>query len=573
MKVLSLFDGMSCGQIALKELGITPEIYYSSEIDKFTIKQTMLNFPNTVQLGDVEGWRDWDIDWQDIDLLLAGSPCQGFSFAGKQLAFDDPRSKLFFVFIDILNFTRNFNPDVKFLLENVNMKKEHMKIISHYCGVYPVNINSNLVSAQNRNRWYWTNIRTKYEENGDIYSDIPQPQDRCIYLRDILDSVVDEKYYVSQAVIDRMNRKTYSNPSINPEKTGAINTKNNSGQMSLDSGTTFISGAVFDRGKIRKTEHGKSQCICANYWKGLDDHGQRTGILESICVAMRGREACLTQKRTEYGKIIRKDYESGTIKEPRNIIQQLEPRNDGKTNCITSVQKDNLILQRPRGYNTGAIFERKTPTLSCHAWEQNNLLLLNDRQMANYKSVDEKANTFLSTSYKGSQANGMTLIKDIIQINPNTDSGGTQPYQQDRIYNINGIAPTLCAGHGGMSPNIKTNRIRRLTPIECARLQTIPDWYIWECSDTQIYRMLGNGWTVEVIKHILSFLEVKTMEVAKEPQKEDRRLRNLKYQMRKKGYVINDKDRVCILADEDKRSSLQEKKIKTFSFRLQYKML
>lgn len=580
MKVLSLFDGMSCGQIALKELGITPEIYYSSEIDKFTIKQTMLNFPNTVQLGDVEGWRDWDIDWQDIDLLLAGSPCQGFSFAGKQLAFDDPRSKLFFVFIDILNFTRNFNPDVKFLLENVNMKKEHMKIISHYCGVYPVNINSNLVSAQNRNRWYWTNIRTKYEENGDIYSDIPQPQDRCIYLRDILDSEVDDKYYVSQATMARMLRNNQNfRPRIDPDKTGCITTKNNSAQMSFNSGTTFIS--IDGKAPTQRCSTGRSldsrhnyQFIQMNIDKEMDNNqSEAYSEIDSICVAMRGREACLTQKRTEYGKIIRKDYESGTIKEPRNIIQQLEPRNDGKTNCITSVQKDNLILQRPRGYNTGAIFERKTPTLSCHAWEQNNLLLLNDRQMANYKSVDEKANTFLSTSYKGSQANGMTLIKDIIQINPNTDSGGTQPYQQDRIYNINGIAPTLCAGHGGMSPNIKTNRIRRLTPIECARLQTIPDWYIWECSDTQIYRMLGNGWTVEVIKHILSFLEVKTMEVAKEPQKEDRRLRNLKYQMRKKGYVINDKDRVCILADEDKRSSLQEKKIKTFSFRLQYKML
>ena len=116
MKVLSLFDGMSCGQIALKQLGIIPEAYYASEIDKHAIKQTQLNFPDTIQLGNVTKWKEWDIDWKSIDLVLAGSPCQGFSFAGKQLAFDDPRSKLFFVFIDILNHIRSLNPDVLFLL-------------------------------------------------------------------------------------------------------------------------------------------------------------------------------------------------------------------------------------------------------------------------------------------------------------------------------------------------------------------------------------------------------------------------------------------------------------------------
>ena len=100
MNVLSLFDGMSCGRIALRELGIEPEHYYASEIDKFAISQTRLNFPDTIHLGDVTKWREWEIDWGTIDLILAGSACQGFSFAGKQLAFDDPRSRLFFVFVD-----------------------------------------------------------------------------------------------------------------------------------------------------------------------------------------------------------------------------------------------------------------------------------------------------------------------------------------------------------------------------------------------------------------------------------------------------------------------------------------
>lgn len=364
MKVLSLFDGMSCDQIALRQLGIIPETYYASEIDKHAIKQTQLNFPDTIQLGNVEKWNEWDIDLAGIDLLLAGSPCQGFSFAGKQLAFNDPRSKLFFVFIDILNHIRKFNPDVFFLLENVNMKKEYIRIISEYCDVFPVNINSNLVSAQNRDRWYWTNIQTKQVGLfGEVYSDIPQPEDKGIFLQDILEKEVDEKYYISGKCLDYI--KGYREE----KKYTQIN-----GKKSLPAMARQYSS-----------------------WNG-----------DYVCVAMRGREAPALQKN----------------------VQKLESRNDGKTNCLTSVDKDNLILQRARGNNPGGVFEGKTPTLSACSWEQNNLLN-------------------------------------------------------------------------------ESERFRRLTPIECARLQTIPDWYKWKCSDTQIYKMLGNGWTVDVIVHILSFMKDK----------------------------------------------------------------
>lgn len=157
MKVLSLFDGMSCGRIALDRAGINVTSYHASELDKYAIQVTQANWPETVQLGDVTKWREWDIDWASIDLLIGGSPCQGFSFAGKQLAFDDPRSKLFFVYVDILKHIRTLNPDVKFMLENVRMKKEYLAIISEQLGVEPVFINSALVSAQNRQRFYWAN--------------------------------------------------------------------------------------------------------------------------------------------------------------------------------------------------------------------------------------------------------------------------------------------------------------------------------------------------------------------------------------------------------------------------------
>lgn len=156
INVLSLFNGMGCGVIALNELGVKVNKYYSSEVDKHANKVASAIYKETIQLGDVTKWREWDIDWSSIDLVLAGSPCQGFSFAGKQLAFDDPRSKLFFVFIEILQHVQKHNSNVKYLLENVKMAKEHELVISRYCGVAPIEINSALLSAQNQGNGYFT---------------------------------------------------------------------------------------------------------------------------------------------------------------------------------------------------------------------------------------------------------------------------------------------------------------------------------------------------------------------------------------------------------------------------------
>jgi len=155
MNVLSLFDGMSCGQIALERAGIEVDAYFASEVDKYAISVARKNYPNTIHLGDV-----CDVDSKQlpkIDLLIGGSPCQGFSFAGKQLAFDDPRSRLFFEYVRLL---KECKPKY-FLLENVRMKKESQDVISKYLGVEPVKINSDLFVSQNRERYYWTNIPIK----------------------------------------------------------------------------------------------------------------------------------------------------------------------------------------------------------------------------------------------------------------------------------------------------------------------------------------------------------------------------------------------------------------------------
>ena len=199
MNVLSLFDGMSCGQIALERVGFNIENYYASEIDKYSIKVTQHNYPKTIQLGDITKWEAWDIDWSSIDLLIGGSPCQGFSFAGKGLNFEDPRSKLFFVYVDILNHIRKFNPEIKFLLENVRMKKEWLNVISERLNVEPIRINSNLVSAQNRDRYYWCNW------------EVDEPEDRHITWGDIREYDVSKNFYYSEkglAWIKRHSEKT-----------------------------------------------------------------------------------------------------------------------------------------------------------------------------------------------------------------------------------------------------------------------------------------------------------------------------------------------------------------------------
>ena len=229
MNVLSLFDGMSCGRIALDKAKIEVDNYYASELDKYAIKVSQANYPDTVQLGDVTKWREWDIDWGSIDLLIGGSPCQGFSFAGKQLAFDDPRSKLFFIYVEILNHIEAFNPNIKFLLENVKMLKDHLEVISDYLDVEPVFINSALVSAQNRQRYYWTNWYFKL------------PEAKSIALKDIVQG--------SGVKVDR-------------KKSNAI--------IASIGRTTPREYFYKRQGQVVFVDRDKSYCVDANYYKGAN---------------------------------------------------------------------------------------------------------------------------------------------------------------------------------------------------------------------------------------------------------------------------------------------------------------
>lgn len=188
MIVVSLFNGMNTGRQALENCGFHIEKYYSSEIKPYAIELTQHHFPDTIQVGDVTKWKEWDIDWSKVDLVLSGSPCQDLSAAGKRAGINGSRSSLFFVFVEMLNHIRTLNPNVIFFQENVGSANvKDVGIMSRALGVYPVRMNSELVTAQLRDRYYWTNIRTK-ETMFDLVVDIPDPKDKKIMLQDILTS-------------------------------------------------------------------------------------------------------------------------------------------------------------------------------------------------------------------------------------------------------------------------------------------------------------------------------------------------------------------------------------------------
>ena len=428
MKVLSLFDGMSCGQIALNRLGIKVDTYYASEIDKYAMEITQKNFPETIQIGDVCAVRGED--YQDVDLILAGSPCQGFSFAGKQLAFDDPRSALFFEFIRLL---KEIKPKY-FLLENVKMKKEYLQIISEQVsacypeipfGIEPIFINSSLVSAQSRQRYYWTNI-----------PNITQPKERGIVLRDILEE----------------------DPGENPVKDTARNQRH---YKNLDE---------------------KSLCMTATMYKGAGNNGM-TLVPQHIGTAtdLNGHDI-LKRVYSPDGKSPTVNTCQGGNREPKVVAgawrgrsldesgknvkwkeikpkQMLETRKDEKSNAVSTFTKDNVVVHSYREVRTEDAKKARRE---------------------NRKKTGQDHTPFRSK-----------------ELQPREDG------------KVGTVTPGLNNDHRISLTRDDTQEVywRKLTPLECERLQTVPDNYTEGVSNTQRYKMLGNGWTVEVICHILKNME------------------------------------------------------------------
>jgi len=375
MNVLSLFDGMSCGQIALNRAGISYDKYYASEIDKHAIKVTQHNYPDTIQLGSVIDIKGTDLP--KIDLLIGGSPCQGFSFAGKQLNFDDPRSKLFFEFVRLKN---ELKPKY-FLLENVKMKKEYQDIITEHLGVEPIEINSNLLSAQNRKRIYWTNI-----------PGVTIPNDKGILLKDIvhenesIDTALSGNYaeWFAKNAEFQFNKK-YS--SLSPEKAITMTARQYANWNS-------------------------------NYW---------FEILSEYIVPF-DKTLQILDKEVQRGKV---------------------------------------------GY-----FRK-------------------DSQANRVYYIHDKAITLTGEAGGGAAKMGQYLFGCITPDRVEKRQNGQRFNDGKKFYTL-----TAQDRHGVLIEGY----IRKLTPIECERLQTVPDNYSAIVSNTQRYKMLGNGWTVDVIAHIFKGL-------------------------------------------------------------------
>lgn len=381
--VLSLFDGMSCGRIALERAGIKVKKYYASEINKYAQIVSATNYPDIIRLGDITKWKEWKIE--KPDLIMGGSPCQGFSFAGKGLNFNDPRSKLFFTFVDIL---KHYKPKY-FLLENVKMKKEHQKVISDCLGVEPIEINSALVSAQNRKRLYWTNI-----------PGVAQPEDKGILLKDIID------------------------------------------------GQAFLN----DNGKVKKQTE-KSNCIDANYHKGKDNHAQRTLIITG-------------------GRIVGRNPDNPkSRKAGLPTVQMLEIKDDEKSNCVSTVGKDSLCVQVGKADVKGHDYNKRVYSPEGKA-----------------PSLAAASGGNLEPKISICPAKSLPLLKEYCA---KSGDGAVRRYTEKRMHQMinNGIS------------------WRKLTPLECERLQTVPDNFTAHVSNTQRYKMLGNGWTVDVIAHIFRGLK------------------------------------------------------------------
>ncbi len=402
LRVLSLFDGISCGQVALERAGIPVEVYYASEIDKYAIQVTQKNYPNTIQLGDIN-----NIDFTQfigkIDLIMGGSPCQDLSIAGKRKGLSGERSGLFYKFVEAIEVIK---PKYFLLENNYGMPQEAYEEMSKLMGCYPIMINSALVSAQTRKRFYWTNIGPQsLNLFGFPTVAMEQPKDKGIMLKDVLEKNINNVVETDKHILFN----------VNPSGKGQ-------------------NGNVYN-------PLTKSPALTTNKGEGIK-------IAEPVIY-------------NQHNNLIKKD-KSFTL-----------TSNSGN---LTSKGGQGVIYQLPRGKNPGGVKKDKTPSLTSSNWEYNNLLL------------------------------------EPVRIGHIGNSTG----QANRVYSVENKSVTLKATGGGGGAKTGLYKIdlpdgeyliRKLTPLECERLQTLPDNYTEGVSNTQRYKAIGNGWTVDVIAHIFKHLK------------------------------------------------------------------
>ena len=491
MKVLSLFDGMSCGQIALDELGIPVERYYASEIDKYAIKVTQANYPNTIQVGDVCNIDPKD--FEDVDLIQAGSPCQGFSFAGKQLAFDDPRSALFFEFIRLL---KAIKPKY-FLLENVRMKKEYLQVISEQVsacypeipfGIEPIFINSSLVSAQSRQRYYWTNI-----------PGIKQPDDRGIVLRDILEDnfdserdkahCIDANYYKGASV--EQYKKKHRRQLVNkPIKVGMNVEKVKVRKHKVD---ILLLQQALRAYKQNSKKTNKQIADETNMPITKVEHWFRTDssfAIPSDDIWFKLKEVLGFTSSVFDKQIMEFEYRDGVFESTQRVYSD-----QGKSPTLTASNKEQMIETKPKQVGIAVDINGHDVLKRVYSPEGKSPTV-NTCQGGNREPKVVTGGAFRGRAYdedgKRKDRDGSSVAKKTIQM------------LELRKDNKSNAITTVSKDSIAVNEDLTW---RKLTPLECERLQTVPDNYTNHVSNTQRYKMLGNGWTVEVIKHIYKNME------------------------------------------------------------------
>ena len=434
MKILNLFSGMGCDIMAHSRTNLPPITkVYHADIDKYSVAVDRFLHPQVIQLGDVTKIKGSDLG--HIDLILGGSPCQGFSFAGQQLAFDDPRSQLFFEFVRILKELREINPKIHFLLENVKMKKEHRDVITEYLKVHPIELDSALDSAQSRKRLYWAS-----------WGIMPQI-DKGIMLKDILQISV------------RGNTVSYKQADL-----------------------------VGKQGKVMLKENiDKASCLLARDYKGFGNQGQ-TGVR---CIEVGHAEEIkghdiLRRVYSPNGKSPTLNSMGGGNREPKVVFNDVVELNENQTKKIakinTKFDKANCLTEAigRGGSSSEYLTSVKKKTIAIGAFR--------GRYLVDGKRQDHKMKT-----------KGLTTQR--LEVRGDSKSNTLTTVQKDNVVVEEEI------------------RWRALTPIECERLQTVEDnatlYGIDEngkqitISKTQRYKMLGNGWCVDTIAHILTYLERK----------------------------------------------------------------
>jgi DNA (cytosine-5)-methyltransferase 3A len=470
INVLSLFDGMSCGQQALERAGITVDNYFASEIDKYAMQVTMANYPNTKQLGSVVNVNGYDLP--KIDLLIGGSPCQSFSFAGKrkgmatkceteiltlnhylELKADgyefEGQSYLFWEFMRLLN---ECNPKY-FLLENVEMGEKWEKVLSKAIGVNGIHINSSLVSAQNRKRIYWTNIGMQPGGLfGDLQSIIKQPKNKGILLKDVLENEVNDKYFLSEKIQNQFKSYLFGGNIV---------------------GTTKPEFRTIGQRDEVYGQDGKMGCLNAT------DYKQPKQIIVGL-TEVRTNEA-KQNLSTDYIVHNTMPRSSTTGKGGTGHLT----RNDGKTYCLDTGNTNAVEIVGLTEVRTQEAkqIRKETGTNPKRAKE---LILRTDGKIGAILTSQTPDNLVISKTLR--THNDGKGFREVV-----SGKGATIPAR---------------AREDGSGQNIVSilGNIRRLTPLECERLQTVPDNYTNHVSDSQRYKMLGNGWTIDIISHIFKYL-------------------------------------------------------------------